>query len=150
MGKKEELKEIDKLEEEYSEKLEDLRNKVKEKYKNVKVYTIKDINSYEDACMILKELPSNIADVSKKIKTIVKAVNYLDNDNTAWKPDFTKNNVYMYLPHFIKNGSGWSLRRLHCFGDFSRGPAGFYFKVSASGTTIVNKFINLYKIWLEE
>jgi hypothetical protein len=102
--------------------------------------TVDDINSYEDACDILGDRNySDKISVEEKLKTIIKAVNYLDNNSKEWKPDFT--NQY-------KNGSGWLVYVVKDYCSFSLAPVCLYFKSRSTAEKIANKFIVYYNNYI--
>jgi len=112
-------------------------------------YKVENINSYEDACDILdaRNYSSNISD-EEKLKTIIKAVNYIDNGNKEWKPDFTNSSIYKYLPWLERKASGWVVRVVDGCSSVSYCPLWLYFKDKKSAELIVNKFLNIYsKVW---
>jgi hypothetical protein len=112
--------------------------------------TVDDINSYEDACDILGDRNySDKISVEEKLKTIIKAVNYLDNNSKEWKPDFTNNNEYKYIPYFqYKNGSGWLVYFVYGYCSFSYSPVWLYFKSRSTAEKIANKFIVYYNNYI--
>lgn len=112
--------------------------------------TVDDINSYEDACDILGDRNySDKISVEEKLKTIIKAVNYLDNNSKEWKPDFTNNNEYKYIPYFqYKNGSGWLVYYVYAYCSFSYAPVWLYFKSRSTAEKIANKFIVYYNNYI--
>lgn len=105
--------------------------------------TVDDINSYEDACKILKEtVDKKLSDI-EKLFTIIRAANYLDNNGEIWEADWTSGE-YKYIPYFeYKKSSGWVLSSVYLF-YFSYCPGGFYFKKEATAKLIANKFLTLY------
>jgi hypothetical protein len=112
--------------------------------------TVDDINSYEDACDILGDRNySDKISVEEKLKTIIKAVNYLDNNSKEWKPDFTNNNEYKYIPYFqYKNGSGWLVYGVADLFSFAHAPVSLYFKSRSTAEKIANKFIVYYNNYI--
>jgi hypothetical protein len=125
------------------EQLQEIERQLKE------TKTVEDINSYEDACEVL-ELEVNLnATATEKILTIVKAVNFIDNDCKIWKPNFLDTNEYKWFPYFKMTFSGWVFYDDYYFnfGNASVG-SGFYFKKQSSVSLIANKFIALYNEWL--
>ena len=128
---KEQLKEIDK------------------QVKNIK--TIDDINSYKDACDILGKLMLDESDFEDKedwnnhqLRIIIKAVNFLDNDNKIWKADFLDKNVSKYINYFERKNSGWVFVCVdvrYCYSYFA---VGFYFKNEVSAEIIGKRFLKLY------
>lgn len=108
------------------------------------------ISSYEDACKILEIKPSKTPSVEDKIKTIVRATNFTDNDYKEWKPNFKKISGYKYLPYFIDNGFGFGFSGSASFGIYSCTPVGFFFKEKSSAERVAKTYISLYKEWIEE
>lgn len=114
-----------------------------------KSYTTDDIDSYEIACLILDVKPESSCSSEKKLKTIIKAANFLDNSKKVWITDFTKSD-YKYIPYFNRGSSGFSFSLVDFYILWTYLPAAFYFKNSDTAKKIGIKFINLYKEWLEE
>lgn len=141
MNKKDALKRLDSLENEAQE----LRKII-----NGEEYTIDDIVSYEAACKILKEEYHYNADVSKKLKTIIKAANYIDNSNKIYTPDFNNNHEHKHAPYFKFNGSGFVLVSLSVWFASTCVPLAYYYKVKSTGEIIAKRFLSLYKQWMEE
>lgn len=83
-----------------------------------------------------------------ELLTIIKAVNFIDNDNKEWKADFTNRNQYKYLPYFKNSDSGWSASGVYCYFSFSSSSVGFYFKLEKSAKLIQKKYIDSYNQYL--
>jgi len=138
---------------EAQKKLQDLQYEV-DKLKeiiNAPEYKVEDIKSLRDACKVLGIEFYNITSFSEQLKTIIKAVNFIDNENKEWKPNFGNYNEYKYIPYFEFNKrSGWSLYCVGGYYSFSIFPLGFYFKNKKSAEYIAKQFLTLYNSWLEE
>jgi len=137
----------------------------KSKLGKTKLYTIQDIlnckdddKAYELACTILNIRPRNIdkythtpypfsiIDIeewnSHRLKIIIKACNFIDNDYKIWKPDFNKTTEYKYYKYFVLNNGKWKR------GEGWR-SVGFdinIFKNLLTCNLIGEKFINLYNL----
>jgi hypothetical protein len=86
--------------------------------------------------------------LSYQLETIIKAVNFINNDNKIWTPDFTNSSIYKYLPWLERKSSGWVVYGVGGFRSFSGCPLWLYFKDKKSAELIVNKFLSLYsKVW---
>lgn len=141
MNKKEALKRLSSIEEE-TKQLRAIIN-------SEKCYTLNDLTSYAQACKILGEKSKSSPSNSEIIKTIVKAANYLDNNNQIWRVDFTKS-YYKYLPYFNNNGSGFGFYYAGYFNSSAYYSVGFYYKNSSTCELITKRFLKLYQEWLEE
>jgi len=136
--------------------IDDIINEVTTLFKNSKIkkinkkFTLNDLNSYEDACMILNENPIVDCDYSKKIKTIVKAANFIDNDYNLWVANWTDSNEYKYLTYFENKGSGFGFDDVGSWYSNAYAPLGFYYKNSNTCELITKRFIKLYLDWLQE
>lgn len=117
-------------------------------------HTLDDLNSYSDACVILNEKVLRDADYSKQIKTIVKAANFIDNNNQVWIADWKNHQQYKYAAYFIDNGSGFGLGGVNggvnFWLSFTSSPLGFFYKESKTAELITNRFIKLYLNWLQK
>lgn len=111
--------------------------------------TIEDINSYEDALEILDEEAKKNPSPTDKLLTIIKAVNYIDNGNKKWKPNFNGNS-YNYYPYFKESNTGWVLGGCDFSGWGTAMGFGYYFKVENSAKLIAKKHIFLYNEWLNQ
>ena len=115
-------------------------------------YSVKDIKSLDDACDILGENKRYFMDAStsKRLKTIIKAANFIANGGEVWIPDFTNRNKYKFIPYFERKASGWVAYFVsYCYSS-SGYPLGFYFKNREDAEYISKQFIDLYNTWLEE
>ena len=124
------------------EQLKEIDNQVNNKY------TLDDLTSYLKACEILGEEIVEKTTKEVKILTIVRAANFLDNDNQPWKADFAEKNTSKYLPYFEKTSAGWRVCYAFGWGFDSFCPVGFYFKKSRTCDLIAKRFIDLYSQWL--
>lgn len=78
-----------------------------------------------------------------KIITIIKAINFIDNDNKEWI--FKLNDGQRkYYPWFEEKSSGLVLGCVGCYVGGRGLPAGFYFKKESTCRIIVNRFNNDY------
>lgn len=111
---------------------------------------LNSIQSYEDACIILGSKVLKSISAGDKIKTIVKAANYLDNNEKLWKPDFNDSSQTKHVPYFNKNGSGWCLYDVGYWCSGTDVPLGFYYKDKKAGEILVKRFLSLYIQWIEE
>lgn len=110
----------------------------------VEITKVDDLNSFEDACKVLNENPLRIGSNQDKLFTIIKAANYLDNNNKIWKANFLDNQTKNHIPYFQKTISGWVFAGMHFGVAYSSAPVGFYFKEQKTAEIIANKFIKLY------
>lgn len=116
---------------------------------------VEDINSYEDACKILnkrirlrEEFVEDYEWYNEQLYTIIKAVNFIDNDYKEWKPDFTNNKEYKYIPYWERGSSDWGLISVDYDSCCSVASVSFYYKKENTSRLISNKFINLYNNYL--
>lgn len=104
---------------------------------------VEDINSYLDACEILKEEFGLNASYYEQLNTIARAANFIDNEYKIWEPKFD-GNLHNYYPYFKENNSGL----VFCSSSYSAlaaaGQVAFYLKESTSDY-IGKKFIHLYQ-----
>lgn len=121
---------------------------------------IEDINSIEDAELVLKDC-INHEKLTRKdfpnnskywnvycLETIIKAVNYIDNDYQEWIPNFNNSNITKYIPYFRKENSSWLLHCVFSYGFCSYCSVGLYYKKESTAKLIANKNLNLYKQYL--
>ena len=87
--------------------------------------------------------------LSYQLETIIKAVNFIDNGNQIWKPDFTNSSIYKYIPWLQRKSSGWVVfAGVDVCVSASGCPLWLYFKDRKTAELIVNKFLNLYnQVW---
>jgi len=110
--------------------------------------TVNNIN-YESAKKLLEDYNVNpnpkgfYNDKLLEIITIIKAVNFIDNDYKEWIPYFNTNS-FKYYPWFEKKGSVWAFGYVddQTYGSFC--SVGFCFKKENSAEIIANRFINDY------
>ena len=106
----------------------DQLKEIDKQLKNIK--TIDDINSYKDACEVLKRKDNKLHRTDQQeLETIIEAVNYLDNENKAWKADFLDKNTSKYINYFEKTSSGWVFNCVHAYYYGSNTPVSFYFYI---------------------
>lgn len=109
---------------------------------------IEEINSYEDACKILSIIPETGASTWKKINTIAKAMNFIENGFKIWKPDFRDTDEEKYYPiHEIKS-SGFSFYD-SSFSYYSASGHVSFLKTKKASDLLGTKFLNLYKELLD-
>ena len=123
------------------------------------IKTVDCINSLEDAEEILKGCKNHIRYIESQfvrkkdwfayvLETIIKAANFLDNNNQEWIADFNDRQTPKYINWFEKTSNGWVL---YCVDDFhynSCCPAWLYFKQNDSARKIFNKFSKEYNIYM--
>lgn len=122
-----------------------------------KFKTIEDIQSVEDALEILNkkknyfdqfEYDNEQEEADSKLKIIIKAANFIDNDNKEYKADFTDTNTAKYAPYFERKSSGWSLHSVDDCDCSSGCPVGFYYKKRDTAEIMAKRFSTLYNKWL--
>lgn len=113
-----------------------------------------EIKSYEDACRVLgvpqekKETFTHEEDWNiHRLRIVIKAANFLDNNNAVWVPDFDNDMEVKYLPYFT-NFPEWRLSFIVNYSLNSYIYYGFYYKEKATAEAVVNNFITLYRITL--
>lgn len=74
-----------------------------------------------------------------KLKVIIKAVNYLDNGNKIYIPDFL-DKTSKFLPYFKKTSSTWMASDIYIYYWCTGCPISFYFKNKKSAETIQKIF----------
>jgi len=114
--------------------------------KNIK--TIDDINSYKDAVDILSEKVNPNRTNQEELETIIRAVNFIDNDNKIWEADFSNKELYKYIPYFEMLGSGWSFHAVSFFYYCSFFSVGLYYKNKESAEIMAKRFNKLYNLVL--
>ncbi len=123
----------------------------------MKKYTIKDINNISIAENILKstrhkrysrkDFKREVDWIRYKLETIIKAANFIDNDNKLWELDWTYgNSQYKYYNYFYKaaSGGGWvyyGYDGCYCSTSCS---VGLYYKNNKTAVLIGKKHIDLY------
>lgn len=110
------------------------------------------INSLKDACKLLSLDYNEIEKCSAttRLKTIIKAINFIDNGNKVWKANFTSGD-YKYLPYFRRERAGWVVYDVGVY--YSAGSdcsVGLYFKNKKSAEDAASKFLALYNEFLNE
>ncbi len=106
------------------------------------IITIDDINSYADACKILKRKIVKCSP-TEELLTIIAAANFVDNGGKVWTPDFS-NSDYKYLPILIKKSGEWAFSSSRGFSDGSDCSAGYFYKSKETSEVIPKRFIKLY------
>lgn len=106
--------------------------------------------TYESALKLLND--SNIDPNPKglyagkllELVTIIKAVNFLDNNNQEWAPNFNNLNKHKYYNWFEKTNKGWVFDRVCYRFSGSCLMAGGFFKKESSAKIIAARFLGLY------
>lgn len=110
------------------------------------------IKTVEDACEVLGidlgtvchnlDQPDEIA--YKKLKVIVKALNYLANDNQIWLPDYNNTREAKWFPWFYMNQPGFRLGVVYCGSTGSGVGSRLVFKTEELAKYAANQFSGLY------
>lgn len=123
--------------------------------KNKQFNITDNIKSYEDACFILNinikirlNFENDYDYYSHQLKIIIKATNYIDNNNQEWIPDFDNKNINKYIPWLEKKSYGLTVGYVDVYCCSSYAPLGFFYKDSNSAKIITNRFIHLYNKWI--
>jgi len=66
-----------------------------------------------------------------QLATIIRAINYLDNNNKEWIPEFS-NSEYKHKNWFVKSGGSWAFNCCSVDDGYSCAPAWLHFKNKAS------------------
>lgn len=110
---------------------------------------------YPSACKLLNKIQyTNDRFITAKqwaehqIETIIEAVNYIDNDNKAWKPEFDSHKTSNYIPYFERKNGSWVVDDVFDYYWASDCSVGLYFKKQESARTIANKYLDLYNQYL--
>ena len=109
--------------------------------------------TYEKACEILREKEYDKSHFlfehqwyEIQLATVIKALNYLDNNNKVWTLNWNNTREYKYRNWFERKISGWVW--FGCLSDCSDslGPAWLYFKKYETGVKAVknNTILDLY------
>lgn len=121
-------------------------------------YKVENIDSIKDAENILEgsghikyvesQFPREKDWLSYQLETIIKAANFINNDNKIWTPDFTNSNIYKYLVWLERKSSGWVVCAVFDYGSSSGCPLWLYYKDRKTAELMMKKFIGLYgKVW---
>jgi len=105
---------------------------------------IEEINSYEDACKVLSETPETNPSIWKRINTIARAMNFIENGFKVWKPNFKDTNERKYYPIHEMKSSGLVFNASDFRCGFSYGQVAFY-KTDKASNLSGTKFLHLYK-----
>lgn len=108
------------------------------------IRTIEEINGYEDACKVLSETPESNPSIWKKINTIARAMNFIENGFKVWKPNFKDTNERKHYPYHEMKSSGLVFRYSHCCYGCPGGQVAFY-KTERASNLGGTKFLHLYK-----
>lgn len=134
------------------ERLASIENETKELKKIINAkdsYTLNDLTSYEQACKVLGLMSSIEASPEEQIKKIVKAANFIDNNEKVWNADWSNSNEYKYVPYFENLGRGrFGLDFVYFFDLYSYLSVGFFFKNRSTAELISKRFLSLYKEWI--
>ncbi len=114
-----------------------------------KKFTLNDLNSYSDACKILNCDEENLSN-DDKLKIIIKAANFIDNQHKNWNPDFSNRLEKKYYPIFEYNNSVWLVNSYDYVDGYALLGFGYYYKNSSTALLIANKFLPLYVSYLTE
>lgn len=121
--------------------------------------SVEDINTIEDAEKVLENCDFHIkCELSQfcrpkdwysyQLETIIKAVNYIDNNYNQYKHDFDNTDIYKYIPYFKKTGSGWVVYCVNAYYYRSHCSVTLYFKNKETANLITNKFLSLYNNYI--
>lgn len=108
-------------------------------------HLIPKIKSYKGACKILGITPIVKPTTEEQLRAIVKAANYLDNNNVIWVPDFINNNT-KYGPYLYFSDGRWVMVVSFWVSDHYY-PGGLYFKERSSCRILSTRFESLYIKW---
>lgn len=126
-------KEVDEMFEASDDKQKSILNKFLNKSKNL----LDEINSFEDACKVLKIKDSeNEINILKSLSTpnkfkmiafykleiIIRAL------NNGWFPNWKNESEYKYWNYFTYNKSGFSYLNTHCHSPNMHVPSALYLK----------------------
>lgn len=115
--------------------------------KKTKFKSPSDINSHEDACEILGIEKTKDTTNDSKLKTIIKAANYLDNGNKEWEADWDNRDQRKNFVYLEKKPSGWVVYSDYDFSYYCAGlGSGFYYKEANTALLIARKFLNPYYV----
>lgn len=116
--------------------------------------SVNDID-YPSACKLLNKIQyTNDRFITAKqwaehqLETIIEAVNYIDNGDKAWKPEFDSHKTSNYIPYFERKNGSWVLDFVSAYSWRSCCSVGLYFKKQESARIITNRFIDLYNQYL--
>lgn len=116
--------------------------------------SINDID-YSSACKLLNKVQyTNDRFVTAKqwaeyqLETIIEAINYIDNDNKAWAPEFDSHKTSNYIPYFERKNGSWVVHSVCDYYWRSDCSVGLYFKKQESAKIIANKYLALCNQYL--
>lgn len=122
------------------------------------IYKVEDINSLEIAEKILENTNhtrfyekhfTRMKDwISYQLETIIKATNFIDNDNKIWETDWNNRQSSKYLPYFEKSSGSWFFFFVTDYGWHTYAPGCIYYKNNKSANIISKKFIHLHNEYL--
>lgn len=115
------------------------------------------VKTVEDACEVLGLDPDCLWDESeeadilayKKLKVIVRAFNYLDNNNEEWLPDYDNSNEYKWKPWFYMNKPGFRLDAVGCGRAGSYAGSRLDYKSESIAKYGATQFLDLYRSYFE-
>lgn len=129
--------------------LNDRSKELRKKIENYDVLSIENID-YSSAKKLLDRHcinpdPNNLyKGIMLELVTIIAAVNFIDNCNSKYIPDFNNHSTSKFLPYFRKDSGSWSLLAvLGCLWA-SDAPFGLYFKSKKSAEYIAKKYLNTH------
>lgn len=115
-----------------------------------KKYQINDITSYGAACEILGEDSDKNASNKDKLGTIIRAANFIDNENKEWESNSLDKKSRKYFAWFEYTDSGWVFLSSSYVCYSSAGWVGLYFKNENTCAKIAQRFIEIYNKYIEE
>jgi hypothetical protein len=110
----------------------------------------RDIKSYEDACESISQDPETSPSLARKLKTIIAAANYLDNEREIWNENWEKNNSQIkYYAMFEKQNVSWSVI-VACCERFAGASYGLHFKKRDTCFDIASRFKEMFLEYMNE
>lgn len=101
------------------------------------------IKTFADACEVLGVNPATIGD--KKLETVIKALNFLQNGNKIWIPDYDNSNERKYYCWWWLNKPGFRLLAVrYALTDSTVGPR-LVFLTEELARYAASQFFELYK-----
>jgi hypothetical protein len=109
------------------------------------------IKTVDDACAVLGINPAawsllyepdELAD--KKLNVVIKALNFLENGNKVWVPDYNNTSERKWLPYFWMNKPGFRLGGVVCDRTYSDVGARRVFKTEELARYAATHFSGLY------
>jgi hypothetical protein len=108
------------------------------------------VDSYSDACEVLGE--DILSDPSAKdvLKTIIRAVNFLDNGRKEYKPNFNDRTTIKHINWFEKTTSGWVAYGVGDLGYSAICPLWLFLKEEKTAKMLSEKFLPQYVKYIEQ